>query len=280
MEIRDLQEIANRASYWTSHRPEEIGKILIDTEEKELEDFLLSIPESHRDWVKEKYITLFREWLIAKGRCMSSFITGPSNFPVRKAEKFRKWEEAKYKEFVEWKKRTKYRLNKKDKLTLDEEYIKTENKIEVLERLQEIMKACNKILRSKSSNEVIQDELENLGLTSNEIDVLKTESGFDTFQLTNNNASIKHHKAKLLKIEERLHARETSVDPVENTINGVKIQENVELDRILLFFEGKPTDEIRNELKRNGFKWSPKNGAWQTFLKSGRSKIHSLSFLK
>jgi hypothetical protein len=30
-----------------------------------------------------------------------------------------------------------------------------------------------------------------------------------------------------------------------------------------MIFPGKPSEEIRTELKRNGFRWSPMAGAWQ-----------------
>lgn len=45
-----------------------------------------------------------------------------------------------------------------------------------------------------------------------------------------------------------------------------KVEQNVELNRLQLKFDGKPTQEIRDVLKQNGFKWSPKNEAWQRQL--------------
>ena len=38
---------------------------------------------------------------------------------------------------------------------------------------------------------------------------------------------------------------------------------NAEYNRIQIFFDSKPDDDVRNELKRNGFKWAPSQGAWQ-----------------
>ena len=46
----------------------------------------------------------------------------------------------------------------------------------------------------------------------------------------------------------------------------VTVIENVELMRLQLVFDGKPSDEIRGTLKKNGFRWSPKQGAWQRQL--------------
>ena len=36
--------------------------------------------------------------------------------------------------------------------------------------------------------------------------------------------------------------------------------------RLQLIFDGKPKEEVRNILKKNGFRWSPHYGAWQRQL--------------
>jgi hypothetical protein len=45
-----------------------------------------------------------------------------------------------------------------------------------------------------------------------------------------------------------------------------KVVENTELMRLQLLFDGIPEAEVRTILKKNGFKWSPKNKAWQRML--------------
>ena len=45
-----------------------------------------------------------------------------------------------------------------------------------------------------------------------------------------------------------------------------RVVENSELMRLQLVFDGKPSDEVRAALKKHGFRWSPKNGAWQRQL--------------
>lgn len=42
-----------------------------------------------------------------------------------------------------------------------------------------------------------------------------------------------------------------------------RIVENEELKKIQLFFDGKPDEEVRSILKNRGFRWAPKEGAWQ-----------------
>ncbi len=50
------------------------------------------------------------------------------------------------------------------------------------------------------------------------------------------------------------------------TDDGVKLVENVEANRVQLLFPGKPAADIRDVLKRNGFRWAPSEGAWQRQL--------------
>lgn len=52
----------------------------------------------------------------------------------------------------------------------------------------------------------------------------------------------------------------------EITIKGVRVIQNTEENRLQLIFEGKPNDEMRIFLKKNGYKWSPRNTAWQRQL--------------
>lgn len=55
-------------------------------------------------------------------------------------------------------------------------------------------------------------------------------------------------------------------EPQESTSeihDGIEIMRNVELDRVQIFFPGKPDSDTITTLKQHGWKWSPKNGAWQ-----------------
>ena len=45
-----------------------------------------------------------------------------------------------------------------------------------------------------------------------------------------------------------------------------EVIQNEELNRLQLKFDDIPSEEIRNMLKSNGFRWSPKNEAWQRQL--------------
>lgn len=84
--------------------------------------------------------------------------------------------------------------------------------------------------------------------------------GFPSFRLTNNGATIRSTQQRI----EQLRKQQTQ-ETKEAEINGVKIIDNAEDNRLQLFFDGKPDEKIRTDLKRNGFRWSPSGGCWQSY---------------
>ena len=80
---------------------------------------------------------------------------------------------------------------------------------------------------------------------------------------------------ELTSIRNRLHAAEDRLQefqsrkaaPAGDTVfPGGVIVRNLDLDRLQIFFDEKPDEEQRAALKSNGFRWSPKNSAWQRQL--------------
>ena len=47
---------------------------------------------------------------------------------------------------------------------------------------------------------------------------------------------------------------------------GFQVERNTDINRLQLKFDGKPPENVRSILKSNGFRWSPREGAWQRQL--------------
>ena len=58
----------------------------------------------------------------------------------------------------------------------------------------------------------------------------------------------------------------TPQESTEKEVDGVRIVENTEENRLQLFFDGKPEADIIALLKQHAFKWSPRFKAWQRIL--------------
>lgn len=139
--------------------------------------------------------------------------------------------------------------------------IKLKEKIAAAQATQERMKTVNKLLKGKKGPD--RAALNVMGLTDKNIDGLLTPDyggriGYPAYEITNNGANIRTMQKRL----ELLTARNQD-ETTEQTINGVKIVDNVEDNRLQMFFDGKPADSVRAELKSNGFRWSPFNCCWQ-----------------
>lgn len=147
-----------------------------------------------------------------------------------------------------------------------EAIVKLIEKYNGLIKNQELMVNANKIIKSKKLQEVEKvEQLQTLGLTEQQaIKIMEPSNfggaGFPSFRLTNNGATIRSTQQRIEYLRKQ-QAQETK----EVEINGVKIVDNVEDNRLQLFFDGKPDEATRTELKRNGFRWSPSNMAWQSY---------------
>lgn len=87
---------------------------------------------------------------------------------------------------------------------------------------------------------------------------------YPAYMLTNGNQRIKNIKDRITHLEKLEELKKTESSK-EIEINGVKIIDNLEANRLQIIFDGKPDENTRKLLKSNGFRWSPSNGAWQRY---------------
>lgn len=84
------------------------------------------------------------------------------------------------------------------------------------------------------------------------------------YELTSLRGKIKRTQARLDELDKR---QEQQAQPTENEkFPGGEIVRNTEADRLQIIFDEKPDDQQRDALKQNGFRWSPRYGAWQRQL--------------
>lgn len=136
-------------------------------------------------------------------------------------------------------------------------------KIANLTALQEQMKGANKIVRaSKLSDFDKIDALVHLGISRPKAEkMVANKILFPGYTLTNNNAKINAAKKQL----ERAEALASKEDR-EYTIDDITIEECYSENRVRIYFSGKPDDGMRENLKRNGFRWAPSMGCWQAYI--------------
>lgn len=140
---------------------------------------------------------------------------------------------------------------------------KLRDKLAKLEQQRELMKEANKIVRDKhlTDQEKIA-KLEEIGLSAWAGKILKPDfmgrTGFQDYHFHNIGQEIRRLKERIAELEKRV-TEETGEIPFE----GGRIVDNVDANRVQIFFDEKPDENLRAELKRHGFRWAPSAGAWQ-----------------
>ena len=260
--------MAVNACRMISMDPERMGKHICIECSEELNEFLAQIPEELQAEYEAKYLNKWREWLAALSRCYSVLVTGPARFNSRRHEKMNDYERAARQRLRDWSEKVVKRINRQQRLTGWQEVERLQSKLDTLTELHEKMKAANKIVRSKKMSEEEQiDGLVALGLNEKQaVEILKpTERwqsvGFPTYQLQNNLAKIKATQAAIER-----HKAMAEAEDKEIKFNGGRVVVCNSDERMRFYFDEIPSVEVRNLMKRNAFKWSPKNGAWQRQL--------------
>jgi len=274
IKIDGLYDKAYRAHSNTSFSPEKRAEDCVKSYEAELNEDLQSMPESERTPYIDGYTKHILIWLSAKSNCLSSMITGPARFPVARAEKANRTETNRYNDFREWRDKALKRIGKRIEEAKSPEQ-KTNERWEVLKKeiSQKIawgsVANCYSMLERLAYNGEVELVKESLILITEYNDT--HERPFMTSR---------HKVWKLPEIAERVReskAAKAERDNEESEINGVRVVNNFQADRLQLFFDGKPAVSVITDLKKSAFKWSPSNRCWQRQLTA--NAIHAANQL-
>ena len=203
-----------------------------------------------------------------EARCPSILISGGGNFPVRKKEK----QNAARDRNLEERNSIQGLLDKirsvgTGGISSDDPQAveKLEAKLAALEKNQEMMKAANAAIRMKDPAKG-DAKLAELGYTPEDIAKLRAPDfcgriGYPAYALQNNNANIRRIRGRIAELKKR-----TENTPEGWEFDGGRVVVNTAENRLQIIFDGKPDADIRTELKGEGFRWAPSQGAWQRQL--------------
>jgi hypothetical protein len=120
--------------------------------------------------------------------------------------------------------------------------------------------AVTKLQEKIQASEALRERIKEENATARKE---KREQPHPPFVLSNLGQNIGTMKRRLMDLQQR-----ERLETKEEKIGAVTIVRNVEENRVQIFFPGKPDEQIRQNLKSNGFRWSPRHGAWQRHLTS------------
>ena len=209
-------------------------------------------------------------------RVPSILISGGGNFPVNKKHKQNAARDRNMGEYME----IKGILDKIDGtgtggISADDALAvpKLEAKLAGLMESQELMKTVNAFYRKHKTldgcPDLSEDTLNKLKVSMSR-DWRQNPVPFPSYALSNNNQEIH-------RIRQRIDDLKNKSEYAGWTFEGGRAEANETENRLQLFFDGKPSDEQRRELKKHGFKWAPSQGAWQRQLT--KNAIHSAGYM-
>lgn len=285
--LQHLLRSAIDAHRGTSFSPEVRGKQFITDYENLLADDLRRIGAA-KDDVKqvyqERFIHHLRGYMNAKSRIMSTMITGGSNFPVRRMQKYNKWEENAYKRFNEYRTKAITGIQKQIEREKPAEQ-KQDEEWEIIRK--GIMRSAYTIIDIDNGNDEISTRslfvssitgvIKRLAANGKKSHVEKAIALIRDLNAKNKKPLIteKNSIFSLDSIIEAAVETKTDLAKRENTeypftaLNGGNVVLNYEEDRIQIMFDEKPTKQQLIEYKNQGlntFRWSPTNEAWQRQL--------------
>jgi hypothetical protein len=224
----------------------------------------------YREGYRKRYLAM----LASRSRCMSTMITGRSNFPVRRMEKRNAIEHKRLTEVVEFRERALKAIRKALHPELapimlgdSDATIRLQQKIQTAELVQSVMKRANAAIRKHAKDGADRQiaELVALGLPEAKArNLLEPDHcgriGFASYEVTNNAANIRRMKERLAQVE-TVQAEPAS--EVQGT--AARLEDVPAENRVRLFFPGKPPAEVRERLKSAAFRWTPSLGCWQAY---------------
>ncbi len=286
-------ELAIRAHSGTSFSPEKRGASVVasymSAMQAAVDEFSKYVTDENRadiaadlEAYRVGYINKLNAYLHAHSNVVSAMIAGPSNFPVERNRKRGNTADKRRDEWLSWcnwkldKMRSFYNPKRLANAPIrsddDDAITKLQAKIAKAEEQQELMKAINKVVKSKKlDDDAKRKKLAEMGISDRLIEESLTPDfagryGIPPYMLSNNNANIRRMKDRLEALErESARAEEETAVDVE-IAPGVTLSENTDITRLQLFFPGKPPQAVRDLLKKNGFNFSYREGAWQRLL--------------
>ena len=276
--LLEFNELARQAHSHTSFDPDKRGVSIIREYTNALEEDLTEIEGATKE-AKERYIagykSKFSAWLQAKSRCMSSMITGPSNFPVRRAEKANNSEHNKSEDFYQFRvKATKGILKGIERAKPQDQ--KDSEAWEVMKKgmARKIATIVNYDLGINTSfhrvlivNSLVNPILTagkngNVVLVGNALAFLREANELNKKDIVSSRHGVWKMEELAKANAEKKEKRATAKDVV-HYYKGFKVVFCIADERIRIIHEDKPEREVIQEIKKHGFRWSPFNTAWQ-----------------
>ena len=274
--LEQHRKLAYDAHRNVSFDPEKRADSVIKDYSKELSSDLEDLNNDQN--YKEKYVRYFTTWLSAKSRTFSTMITGPANVNLNQHAKANRSEQNRYEEFRNWRENyfkvaERIKRNNRTESEKSQENWEWARKV-IINTAKTIYEIDNGINTYTSRNLMVRVIVGNVTTAINNGDVERVQKSLDLIRELQKDwkKPIVTDKHVIWKgIEQAEVIREKKVDikvqePKEIKFEDGRVVLNYNEDRIQIFHDKKPEQEMIQSLKKRVFKWSPKMVCWQRKL--------------
>ena len=299
MNLKDLYDLAVRAFSGTSHSPEVRASQYIEMYEGILKEDLGRIPEEGH----QRYYETFKEWvrtIFRKHSAIVSVLTvGPARFPAARNEKANRAYDKAINDFEDWRVKARKAIARSIENAKSQEQKDNEEWARLRSEIASSITTCVAIdngargyCRPLFTNS-IAGKIERLA-KNGKTELVRRALDYIRDAQENNMGGLKkplftsRHKIWQLQqiCEDAVRKQEELAATEEGELSlmhigrcrrpratgflfeGGKIVKNYSEDRLQIIFDEKPAPEMISKLKHNGFRWSPRFGAWQRQLTS------------
>ena len=240
------------------------------------------------DRLLDRYAKTLAEYINRENQigtmCPSLMIAGGSNFPVKKKEKqVAAWEANR----ANWEKAESILRKIRSVGTGPIDFADPNAEEMLAERVSNLQgeldacKAANAYYRKNKTLDgcpgISAKELEwltrpgvfNAGEKGTPLELYKTP--YTSYYLSSIRQKLKKAQERLDEYHKRKESAQESGDGLK--FDGGEIVKNAELNRLQILFDDIPDEETRATLKKNGFRWSPANKAWQRQLTDAAERV-------
>lgn len=276
-DLSDMQKAAERSYGWSSFEPERAGSVMIGSYQSCLDSDLAELPADSHDYYIEKFRQKVADIIAKNSRIASWAVTGPAKFNNRRNEKANNAYYNAVNAFEEWRKKFIAGAKRREENAKPAEQKMAEQWEAVKHEIMETaatLKAIDEQHAPYTRSLFVSGLWGKMERIANKGNVEIIRKATDLIAELNEKMTkpifTKRHlfwtlidkaQAKCAKIEEISNSESATL-----SFEGYDIVRNFAEDRLQIIFADVPDSDMRNNLKHNGFRWSPRNKAWQRQL--------------
>lgn len=258
IERSNNQSMYNRGSHIQDDAELDYKKFVEHYSNRELNSKQLEILEKRKLEFRQLLSNCYNDYLSKSAKFVPVSVAGPSKYPTSKMNKIMENMNQSFKNMEDKINKfynntdnmlknayskdeiiSKYRNGYNDPISSDDPLVKEklQAKLEYLEEKHQKLKDYNKKAQANGEQQLAP------------------------YVLANSNQNIKSVKNRLESLEKM-----SSLNDIGYYFNEGEVRFDKEDNRVKIFFDNKPSEDVRTELKSHAFKWSPKNMCWQRKL--------------